>query len=82
MFNWVPNTQTYTRPEQHHSRRPCALIVDQTLYIGFHAYLTNFQNSCFHYFEQVNAIWEGFQKLKKIDDLMHISNDQLGIALV
>ena len=51
--------------EQHQLHRSCAFIVDQILYIGFHAYLTFFTNSYFHCFEQVKAIWEGFQKLKK-----------------
>ena len=45
----------------------------QILCIGFHAYLTYFRNSCFHCFEQVNAICEGYQnwkkKKKKIDTL-------------
>ena len=52
-------------PEQHHSRRPCAYIVDQILYIRFDAHLTYFTNSCFHCFEEVNAIWEGFQNFIK-----------------
>ena len=66
-------------PEQYHSCCSCALRVDfeQILYIGFHAYL-----AYFHCFEQVNAIWEGFQKLKNIDDLIHFSNVQLGKVLV
>ena len=51
--------------EQHQLHRSCAFIVDQILYVGFHAYLTFFTNSYFHCFEQVKAIWEGFQKLKK-----------------
>ena len=51
-------------PEQHHSRCPCAFIADQILYTGFHACLTYFTNSSFHCFEQVNGIWEGFQKWK------------------
>ena len=54
-------------PEQNQSFRSCAFIVDfeQILSIGFHAYLTYFANSFFHCFEQVTAIWEGYQKLKK-----------------
>ena len=68
MFNWVLTTRisevSIKTPEQHHSRHSCAFIVYQILYIGFHAYLTYFTNSCFHYFEQVNTLWGWFQKLK------------------
>ena len=37
----------------------CAFIFDfeKILFIGFHAYLTYFANSCFHCFEKVNTIW-------------------------
>ena len=70
-------------PEQHQSRRSCAFIVglEQIFYVGFHSYLTHFRNSFFDCFEQVNAIWEGYQKFKKIDDLIHFSNVQLGKVL-
>ena len=52
--------------EQHQSCY-CVFIVgfQQIWYIGFHAYLTYFRNSCLHCFDQVIAIWEGYQKLKK-----------------
>ena len=71
-------------PEQHHSRRSCAFIgaFEQIFYIDFHAYLTYFTKSCFHCFEQVNSIWEWFQKLKKIDDIIHFSNVRVGKVLV
>ena len=54
----------------------------QILYIGFHEYLPYFTNSCFHTFEQVTAIWKSYQKLKKIDDLIHFSNVLLGKVLI
>ena len=71
-------------PEQYQSHCCGAFIADfeQILYNGFHAYLTCFRHSCFHCFEQVNAIWEGYQKLKKTDGLMSFSNFQLGKVLV
>ena len=60
-------------PEQYQSPCYCAFIVgfQQILYIHIHvyAYLTYFRNSCFHFFEQGNATWEWYQKLKKIDPL-------------
>ena len=73
-----------TTPEQHLSCCSSAFIVgfEQILYIGFHAYLIYFRNSCLHCFEQVNAVWEGYQKLKKIDHLMLFSNFQLGKTLL
>ena len=54
-------------PGQHRSRCSSAFIVgfEQILNIGFHAYLTYFRSSYLHYFQQVNATWEGYQKLKK-----------------
>ena len=54
-------------PEQHQTSRSCGFIVGfkQIMYIGFHAHLTYFRNSCFHCFEQVNAICQRHQKLKK-----------------
>ena len=38
------------RNHEHQSNRFCAFI-ERILYIGFHAYLTYFTNSCFHCFE-------------------------------
>ena len=38
-----------------------------SLYIGLYAHLTYFRNSCFHCFKQINAMWEWYQKLEKID---------------
>ena len=48
-------------PGQHQSRCSSAFIVgfEQILCIGFHAYLTYFRISYLHYFQQVNATWEG-----------------------
>ena len=69
--------------EQQQSRSS-AFIVDfeQILYLDFHGYLTYSRNSCFPCFEEVNTIWDGYQKLKKIDGLIHISNFQLENGLV
>ena len=54
-------------PELH--QPPCSgsffVGFQQILYIGFHAYLTYFKSSCFHYFKQINAMWELYQKLEK-----------------
>ena len=34
------------------------------VFMQFDMFHTNFRTSCFHNFEQVNAIWEAFQKSK------------------
>ena len=52
-------------PEQHQSPRSCAFIVGFQQTLVLHAYLTYFRNSGFTCFEQVNNIWEWYQKLKK-----------------
>ena len=85
MFHWVLNTRTSEVDDKDtKATSSWAFIVDfkQIFFIGFHAYLTYFTNSCFHCFEQVNTIWKRFQKLKKINDIMHFSNVPVGKVLL
>ena len=64
--SWIPIPLTLM---MHQSPCSCAFIVgfQQILYIGLHEYLTHFRNPRFHCFKQINAIWEWYQKLEKID---------------
>ena len=73
MLNYVLNTHNSEVDDKDtittSFTRSCAFIVgfQQILYIGFHAYSTYCRNLCFHYFEQVNATWEGYEQFKNIN---------------
>ena len=64
----TPLKLTIKTPEQHHSCRSCALIVDfvHSFYIGFLTYFTYFINSCLYCFEQVKVIMVFFGKCHNV----------------